>query len=1149
MPQGITIEKNPELNDSNNYELLRSKGLEYIRQLGSKLWTDYNIHDPGITLLEALCYAITDLGYRTSLNIKDLIADAPGIETDNDRQAFFTAKNILTANPWTVDDFRKLLIDINGIKNGWLNCRTCACDNIFLYANCKESTLQYEPITAAEQVVIKGLYDVLVEFEDDDGIGNLNSGKIKYNFNFPFNEVFATASIEMRLASWYDIEEDKNFYKDIRNPLSIITNVETQFISGNKNDDKDIPQDLESTLDTALRRTMYATVKVTYGPDAANPAVTAELLFKDIPVKVWFNSNNERRALRLDDLKNAINDSTSGGIFPKYLEKIKKADEVIALTTQVLHSHRNLCEDYCSIKAIEVEDIAVCADIDVIPSADIEQVLAEAYYLIDQYFSPDIRFYSLQQMLAEGRMVDEIFEGPALNNGFIHADEFAGTDLKRSLFTSDIINLLMEITDSSGRKLIRSIKNLTLVRYDKDGNIVSPAENWQLTVSYNHQPRLYIDACKVLVYKNGLPFLPDRIELNDTLQVVKARNAQPKFKVDQNDLKVPVGIYYNLTEYSPVQYTLPQTYGVSFEGLPGAASPKRKAQAKQLKAYLLFFEQLLVNYLHQLSHLKDLFAVDNTVEHSYYSAMIEDNTIAGISGIYAGLQHDVLVKLGETESEFLDRRNRFLDHMLARFAESFNEYALMLYSYVDSKPLADSMLIRNKVLFLKDFPFLSANRARSYNYKDPVQVCSNDNIPGLKKRIMRLLGLSGFDGYFSWQKQFDGSNNLSGYKWQMLNDSNEVILTGSSTYPILAPAELDAKLEEIIVLVKENITEESRYVITAVDTHFELSLQDAAFIRVATAPGQFETQDAANTERASIRDFAQKAFREETIHIVEHVLLRPRTNAAGTFQLYEEKDIDGKSFERRWRLVNNTGRIYLSSSTRYVDADLVVAEQKAKAEILEVCKRLTIPERYEIKKEIKWVLNLLDETDEVIATRKQHFATEAAATAARDELIGFAKTFAIDYSLLGPGSLPGDVFSIGDPLLPVCLEKNCEFCGEEDPYSFRMTIVLSGEDGVANRGIEFRRFAEQTIRMEVPAHLGAKICWVSRLQLESFTQAYCAWLSELAKAEPDVLELHHKLTDLLVIFNELKNVYPPATLHDCIDGNDENRVFLGSTII
>jgi hypothetical protein len=42
----------------------------------------------------------------------------------------------------------------------------------------------------------------------------------------------------------------------------------------------------------------------------------------------------------------------------------------------------------------------------------------------------------------------------------------------------------------------------------------------------------------------------------------------------------------------------------------------------------------------------------------------------------------------------------------------------------------------------------------------------------------------------------------------------------------------------------------------------------------------------------------------------------------------------------------------------------------------------------------------------------------------------------------------------------------CSECDERDPYSFRITVVLNGEDGLANKGMEFRRFAEQTIRME-----------------------------------------------------------------------------------
>ena len=56
MAKSFTIQKTQSLTDSSNYALLRQKGLEYIEKLGSKLWTDYNTHDPGITF-QVFCKA------------------------------------------------------------------------------------------------------------------------------------------------------------------------------------------------------------------------------------------------------------------------------------------------------------------------------------------------------------------------------------------------------------------------------------------------------------------------------------------------------------------------------------------------------------------------------------------------------------------------------------------------------------------------------------------------------------------------------------------------------------------------------------------------------------------------------------------------------------------------------------------------------------------------------------------------------------------------------------------------------------------------------------------------------------------------------------------------------------------------------------
>src|SRR4051812_24557438 len=136
MADNITIQKNPVLPNGMDYGLLRRTAMQYIQQLGSTLWTDYNIHDPGITIMEALCYALTDLSYRTNFPIEDLLADQPNVKPNPSKQGFFTARDILTISPWTTKDYRKLLVDIDGIKNGWLFCKQCACEDIYLYADC-----------------------------------------------------------------------------------------------------------------------------------------------------------------------------------------------------------------------------------------------------------------------------------------------------------------------------------------------------------------------------------------------------------------------------------------------------------------------------------------------------------------------------------------------------------------------------------------------------------------------------------------------------------------------------------------------------------------------------------------------------------------------------------------------------------------------------------------------------------------------------------------------------------------------------------------------------------------------------------------------------------------------------------------------------
>ena len=46
--------------DPHAFDALRLQAVTAAQQASGELWTDYNLHDPGVSLLEALCFALTE---------------------------------------------------------------------------------------------------------------------------------------------------------------------------------------------------------------------------------------------------------------------------------------------------------------------------------------------------------------------------------------------------------------------------------------------------------------------------------------------------------------------------------------------------------------------------------------------------------------------------------------------------------------------------------------------------------------------------------------------------------------------------------------------------------------------------------------------------------------------------------------------------------------------------------------------------------------------------------------------------------------------------------------------------------------------------------------------------------------------------------
>jgi hypothetical protein len=768
----VTIPKQPVLRPAEDFYRLRREGIGFIEQMGSRLWTDYNLHDPGITMLEALAYAITDLAYRTGWEIEDLLAPAPG-KTAPD-QAFYTARKILTINPWTTDDFRRLLIDLAHVRNAWFFCKKCACD-LHYFAWCdefKQLQLSFKKTTdqrfSPKKIEPLGLYEALLELESDPVLGDLNNRKIEQTvFAYDAEHQPHALTLELRFPAWelLNQQQQDSFlrYEDASTKAAFlrkITGIQAfRFSRSNASEQTEAdPFDLE-VKDAELRRywreVFYVSFKITF--DSGDPLVLNNVAMR------FFGDDTAKKALNvlppadvlgfalkeLLETKPAPADGKSAtGFIQQYRWKLRKATDAVESAKAALHSHRNLDEDYCRVRRADVEDVAVCADVEVTPDADIERVQADIWFAIERYFNPPVPFYTLPELQEAGIPTEDIFNGPELESGFLKADELAASGLKTELRVSDLINLLMDIEG------VRAVNNLQLTKYDAEGlpvrgaadlhaekmNLNQISANWTLAVTPLHQPRLYFHLSRFLFYKNGLPFQARAAEALETLTQLRGAADRPKVPNAPKDLLVPAGTFRDPEDYYPVQYSLPRTYGVSPEGLPGNAAVLRRAQARQLKGYLMVFEQLLVNAMAQIANTAQLFSIDTTPPlHTYFTRLLDGSALEGANDLLNGLTASGLQELAETTDEFLERRNRFLNHLLSRFGEQFGEYALLLTARADAVT-AQQELIADKLAFLTMADKVSHDRGKAFDYhNDPTNPA---NVPGLRLRLRALLGIA-----------------------------------------------------------------------------------------------------------------------------------------------------------------------------------------------------------------------------------------------------------------------------------------------------------------------------------------------------------------------------------------------------------------------
>ncbi|MFN8345206.1 MAG: hypothetical protein U0X91_09385 [Spirosomataceae bacterium] len=732
---------------------LRQEAMDCLEGLAGETWTDYNTHDPGITLLEALIYGLTDLGYRMEWPMEDLLTPNPEDDPGRNHQ-FLTPAQALSCEPITETDYRKLIIDCHeDILNAWL---------------IRNEEKKFQSFT------VNGLYDILLQL---------------------------------------------------------------------------------------------------------NPSLTAN------------------------------------------------KEEITKRVKNVFSAHRNLCEDVVNIHTIAEEEFSICADIQVEANADVETVHARILWEVQQFLTPSVRRYTLQELMDKGYSADEIFEGMVPQFGFFDEEELekSGAPLEgMTIHVSDLVGVIMKVP---GVLTIPKIHLKTASSHNDRG------EAWTLPIAAGKLP-LLSDWAAIRKpgneVKNWSPirFYKDLFRYHSKIDDLAAimgllwQTEQLKMKNQANaakDLPVPSGKWREVGRFSTIQKELPAVYGVGATGVPVTGNPtvdsERKAKAQQLQAYLLFFEQIMASHAGMLQFLPALLSFQRGNQERLrrvFTARLPENVnhFSELFSLFNGLSEEKAAEAGPKLQELLDgltfrrgvdndtahrkQRSLLLDHLLARFGENFNDYVLRMHPVFGGKR-QEWEIIDDKEDFLNEYEILSKHRARAFNYRgmseddSPLKLWYNEedyrlagaetNVAGVVRRVARLTGIDNYRtrrfakiNYETYQET--DANGAVSFRFRVVEPGTEkILISGITGYPTEEAAVLGLKTAINRAMFpdgyerKETANEEKkRYYFNVIEAEGQVLARRIEY---------FESPEKREAAIQFLMDFLMQRYSDEGFYLIEHLLLFP----------------------------------------------------------------------------------------------------------------------------------------------------------------------------------------------------------------------------------------------------------------------------------
>lgn len=804
-----------------------------------------------------------------------------------------------------------------------------------------------------------------------------------------------------------------------------------------------------------------------------------------------------------------------GAFFTELKQKVGK----------LLSAHRNIDQDFEDIQILKPFYLKVKMQIQIEKSSDVEKLLSEVFVAIENYLNHTIRFYSETELLNMGYALEDIYNGPFLKNGII-----LDTDLKKRKTVLDSEDLTKFISEVPG--VIR-VRDLCFISEDKEYKTLKVDDaSFPLLERTDSDGYQYKDV--VLLMNNFKVFVREEVfnlysKRNEQARRRHFEDFDPVSHLDASKW----GKNRNLQQYFSIQDFFPVNFQLGREGVLSTDSHLRKAQVKQLKAFLFLFEQVLANYLSQLANLESLYSPDmlTNQQKTYFSQplyavpgvkdILVDFPIEGGEDKYnirweafqknAGNGYaKALNQFTESREVFLKRKNDIFDHLLARFNISVDAYPVALYYSLYS----DESLIQKqfhqlewKAKLVKEIPSLTKFCNRGFDYRQDITTAQGYHFTSFiydllyirKKPFERLTAVFDKEGPLRIVEETrsgmtDTTMNIAEEKEK--NDL-DLFLTKQEADAIATQLgeEESLPLTDTLVFNDKGLG----FFTVAIDIDFykicpsrypggqQLVIYRDPLSAQWQIAGKFrDKRTALRAVVQSVRSFKNISIGGEGFHIVEHILLRP--------------PFDSQSFGFRLRDAGSSYTIEHRALRTY--AERVQLIEQLRSYVAAICIR---------PNDLPHIAGIGKQIDDICIIKRKVQADDELPVKLEDDLwVRSTELIRVLTQFLGKitqGNAIDYLFSL-----------NGQDCFDESLLHHHMTVVLP--DWPARfQDLKFMEYLKALVTNNSPAPAKIRFVPMDIVSMRAFESTYFEWL-ELLRSGQDLAQTAF-LAEIL-----LKNIIP-----------------------